>query len=365
MKKMLALMVSLVMLLGLAACSNPEGPAAGSPGPSTPASSDNAGERSNSGGIAIKDLKVALVLNGSITDASWNANGYNALKSNADQLGFEWTYIENVQAADMEASIRDFCEQGYNLIMAHGSQFDDAMSAIAASYPNVIFFVYNGEVSGGNLASIRNAADENAFITGAIAALASKSGTIGWIGAVEVPTTSEVFDGFDAGAKYARPDINVLSAYVGSYNDTAKAKELALTMFEQEADVIQSNANQGTAGIIEATNEQGTDSGLMLIGNTSDQYSDAPQFMLTSCTIDFAAAFRIPIDQVVDGTFQGGILLGTVANGVMGYAPYHDLEDALSDSDKALVEQIAEDLAAGKLNAYLPCDYSAFGRPAQ
>lgn len=362
MKKLLALILSFAMILSLAACSNSNDSGGDT---QAGASASPSGGDDGGGGTAVSNLKVALILNGSITDASWNANGYNALKANADELGFEWTYIENVQAADMEASIRDFCEQGYNLIMAHGSQFDDAMSAVAANYPDISFFVYNGEVSGDNLASIRNAADENAFITGVIAALASKTGTIGWIGAVEVPTTSEVLDGYAAGAKYANPDINVLSAYVGSYNDTAKAKELALTMYEQGADVIQSNANQGTAGIIEATYEQGTDSGLMLIGNTSDQYEDAPEFMLTSCTIDFAAAFRIPIDQVLEGTFAGGILLGTVANGVMGYAPYHDCEDALSDEEKSTVEQIAADLAAGKLNGELPCDYSAFGRPTE
>lgn len=356
-KRWLCLAMALAMAAGLlAGCAGEESGSSTLPAGGNPPveSGDSTGGR---------ELKVALILNGAITDASWNANGYNGLKANADELGFEWSYIENVQAADMEASIRDFCEQGYNLIMAHGSQFDDAMSAVAASYPDISFFVYNGEVSGENLASIRNASDENAFIAGAIAALASKTGTIGWIGAVEVPTTSDVLYGYEAGAKYADPDINVLSAYVGSYNDTAKAKELALTMFEQGADVIQSNANQGSAGIIEATYEQGTDSGLMLIGNTRDQYDDAPEFMLTSCVINFPAAFRIPIDQVLEGTFKGGITMGTVANGVMGYAPYHDQEDALSDEDKAFVEQMVEDLAAGRLNAYLPCDYSAFGRP--
>ncbi|NCE63205.1 BMP family ABC transporter substrate-binding protein [Pseudoflavonifractor sp. 524-17] len=359
-KRWTSLAIALVMAAGLlAGCSGEKaGPSASPAGPDTPQPSQSAG-----GAIAAGDLKVALILNGSITDASWNANGYNGLKANADELGFEWTYIENVQAADMEATIRDFCEQGYNLIMAHGSQFDDAMTAVAAGYPDIKFFVYNGEVSGDNLASIRNASDENAFIAGAIAALASKSGTIGWIGAVEVPTTSDVLYGYEAGAKYARADINVLSAYVGSYNDTAKAKELALTMFEQGADVIQSNANQGSAGIIEATYEQGTDSGLMLIGNTRDQYDDAPEFMLTSCVIDFPAAFRIPIDQVMAGTFTGGITMGTVANGVMSYAPYHDKADALSSEDKAFVEQLVADMSAGKLNAQLPCDYSAFGRP--
>ena len=222
MKKLLTLALALAMSLSLVACGGGSGGSGDAQGSTPPASAAPS---------AASDLKVALILSGSITDASWNANGYNALKANADDLGFDWTYIENVQAADMEASIRDFCEQGYNLIIAHGSQFDDAMSAVAASYPDIKFFVYNGEVSGDNLESMRNGSDENAFITGAIAALASKTGTIGWIGAMEVPTTSEVLYGYEAGAKYVRPEINVLSAYVGSYNDTAKAQNHIINKF--------------------------------------------------------------------------------------------------------------------------------------
>lgn len=367
MKKLLALLLTLAMTLSLAACSNSTGSGGSddSQNSAAPASSGPSDSGGASGaGIPVSELKVALILNGSITDASWNANGYNALKANADEMGFEWTYIENVQAADMEASIRDFCEQGYNLIMAHGSQFGDAMSAVAPSYPDTYFFVYNGELeTGGNLSTIRNSADENAFISGVIAALASETGTIGWVGAMEVPTTTEVFYGYEAGAKYIDPEINILSAYVGSYNDTAKAKEITLTMFEQGADVIQSNANQGTAGVIEAAYEWGTDSGVMLISDTNDRYEDCPEFQLTASIISFEAAYKIPITQVIEGTWDGSTVLGTVANGVMGNAPYHDLEDRLTDEEKATVEQVRTDLVDGKLFAYLPCDYSRYGRP--
>ena len=357
MKKLLALVLALTMSLSLAACSN-------NTAQSSPGATESGAPSATDGGINVSDLRVALILNGSITDASWNANGYNALKENADELGFEWTYIENVQTADMEASIRDFCEQGYNLIIAHGSQFGDAMTAVAPSYPDTYFFVYNGELeTGGNLSTIRNSADENAFISGVIAALASETGTIGWVGAMEVPTTTEVFWGYEAGAKYIDPDINILSAYVGNYNDTAKAKEITLAMFEQGADVIQSNANQGTAGVIEAAYEWGTDSGVMLISDTNDRYEDCPEFQLTANIIDFSAAYKLPITQVIEGTWDGGTMLGTLANGVMGNAPYHDLEDRLTDEEKETVEQVRTDLIDGKLYAYLPCDYSQYGRP--
>ena len=356
-RRFITMLLSVVMVLALALTG------CGSGSSDSDSSADSSSGSSEGKGIAAEDLRVALILNGSITDASWNANGYNALKENADDMGFEFNYIENVQQADMEASIRDFCEQGYNLIIAHGSQFEDAMSAVASSYPDIYFFVYNAEVFGDNLCSLRNSADENAFLTGALAATVTKTGIIGWIGAVEVPTTSEVLDGYTAGAKYANPDVEIQSAYVGSYNDTAKAKELTLTMIEQGADVIQSNANQGTAGVIEAAYEKGTDSGLMLIGNTRDQYEDAPEFMLTSCTIDFAAAYRLILDEVVNGEFEGTVQLCTVANGVMGIAPYHDFEDKLTDEQKDYIEQVKQDLIDGKLNAELPCDYSAYGRP--
>lgn len=363
MKKLAALLLALAMTLTIAACGGGAAAPTGTNAPSTPSPTGTGTPETEFNGLPVEELKVALILNGAITDGSWNANGYNALKANADELGFDWTYIENVQTADMEATIRDYCEQGYNMIIGHGGQFGDAMANVCPNYPDTYFFLYNGERVDDNLCAQRNSADENSFLSGALAAKMSKSGTIGWIGAMEVPTTSEVFDGYSAGAKYVNPDIELLSAYVGSYNDTAKAKELTLSMLEQGADVIQSNANQGIAGIVEAAYEWGADSGIMLIGDTSDQYERAPEFMLTSCVISFKQAYRVALDSVVNGTFEGGYVLNGVQNGVMDIAPYHDFEDDVPQDVKDFIDQLREDIKAGKMNAQLPGDYSAMGRP--
>jgi basic membrane protein A len=301
-------------------------------------------------------LKVALILNGSITDASWNANGYNALVAAKEKIGFQFAYIENVQTADMEATFRDYAEQGYQLILGHGSQFEDAVTAVAPSYPQTYFFVFNGEVANGvNSCSYRTATDENTFVSGALAALMSKTGTIGWIGAMEVPTTSEALDGYTAGAAYAKPEVKVLSAYVGSYNDAAKAKELALTMFESKADIIQSNANQGTAGIIEAAKNFGNN--VMLIGNTTDQYELAPELFLTSNITNFSAVYSIVIKSVIDGTFDPTVKAVGMKEGCMDIAPYHNFDSVVPAEVKTKIEQIKQDIAAGKLNDVLPAEY--------
>lgn len=351
-----ALLLCALMALGMIACaSNSTDNQAATTAPvaeATPATEPT----EQPAGIPTSELKVALILNGSITDASWNANGYNALVSAKEEIGFEFAYIENVQTADMEATFRDYAEQGYQLILGHGSQFEDSVMAVAPSYPDTYFFVFNGEVSAEpNVCSYRTATDENTFIAGALAALMSTTGKIGWIGAVEVPTTSEALDGYTAGAKYVKPETEVLSAYVGSYNDTAKAKELALTMFESGADIIQSNANQGTAGIIEAA--KGVGNGVMLIGNTTDQFELAPDFFLTSNITNFSKVYSIVINNVVNGTFEPVVKAVGVKDECMAIAPFHNFEDKVPADVKATIEQITKDIADGKLNDVLPAEY--------
>jgi len=352
-----ALLLCALMVLGMMACAANTADEGTAPTP-TPggAATPAATPPEEAPGIPVEELKVALILNGSITDASWNANGYNALVAAQKEIGFEFAYIENVQAADMEATFRDYAEQGYQLLLGHGSQFEDAIMAVAPSYPDTFFFVFNGEVNREpNVCSYRTATDENTFVAGALAALMTKNGKIGWIGAVEVPTTSEALDGYAAGAKYVKPETEVLSAYVGSYNDTAKAKELALTMFESGADIIQSNANQGTAGIIEAAKEVG--SGVMLIGNTTDQYELAPDFFLTSNVTNFSKVYQIVINNVIDGAFEPVVKAVGIKEDCMAIAPYHNFDSQVPADVKAEVEQITKDIADGKLNDILPAEY--------
>lgn len=344
------LLICSIFTFGVVGCSSNEEPESnGAP---------NASEEPNneSTGISASELKVALILNGSINDGSWNANGYNALVEAQKNIGFELAYMENVQTAEMEATFRDYAEQGYHLVLGHGSQFEDPILAVAPSYPDTYFFVCNGEISQEpNVGSYRTATDENAFVTGALSALMTRTNKIGWIGAVEVPTTSEALDGFAAGAAYVKPEVEVLSAYVGSYNDTAKAKELALTMFEEGADIIQSNANQGTIGIVEAAKEVGE--GVMLIGNTTDQYELAPDYFLSSNVTNFTQIYSIVIEKVIKGEFEPIVRAVGIGDGAMTIAPYHNFEDKVPEDVKETVNQIMEDIAAGKLNDVLPCDY--------
>ncbi len=364
MKSVLCLLVCALMIAGLAACGSntvDQGKSSSAPKASSQAAPASVASTASSAapagaGTSADQLKVALVLNGSITDASWNANGYNAVADVQSRLGFEFAYIENVDTADMEATFRDYADQGYDLVLGHGSQFEDPIMAVASSYPDTKFFVFNGEIGQEpNVGSYRTATDENTFVAGALAALVSKSGKIGWIGAVEVPTTSEALDGYAAGAKYANPEIEVSSAYVGSYDDVAKAKELALTMFESGVDVIQSNANQGTAGIIEAAKEYGND--VMLIGNTVDQYELAPDLFLTSNLTGFAPIYEMVIQNVIDGKFEAYSRVVGLAEGALDIAPYHNFEDKIPEDVKARVEEIKQEVMSGELNDVLPASY--------
>src|SRR5512147_1734014 len=101
------------------------------------------------------DYKIVLLLPGPINDQSWNATNYAGLVKANETLGTKIEYVENVQAADFESTFRNYAERGYDLIMAAGTQFDEAANKVAASYPNTKFTVVNGMLANGaNVAPI-------------------------------------------------------------------------------------------------------------------------------------------------------------------------------------------------------------------
>ena len=132
---------------------------------------------------AVGDYKIALMLPGSINDQSWNATNYAGLVACNEQLGTNIEYMENVQAADYESTFRQYAERGYDLILAAGTQFDEAANAVAAEYPDTVFCVVNGSVSTGpNVAPIFPREYEGSYVAALIAGEVTENGQFATIG---------------------------------------------------------------------------------------------------------------------------------------------------------------------------------------
>lgn len=314
MKKALALILAAVMMLSLAACGG--GGDADSSGGSTPPQSGTPASGAPSGGGTTIE-KIAMILPGVITDESWNYTAYEGLMQLQD-AGYEVTYLESMDVSTAESVARNFVAEGYQLVFAHGSQFGDSMIRVAEDCPEQYFFVYGqppADEYPDNCGFVDVAVYQGTFVCGALAALMSESGSIGYIGGTESAGQLSMKNGYIQGAEYINPDIQVQYIMAGVTDDPAKGREAAIAMIDQGADVIMHAADTTGLGVIEAC----IDSNVYVIGYGSDQHDLAPELMLTSVLEIVPPVIVQQAEAVADGTFGGvyqpglgvGVDLGT------------------------------------------------------
>ena len=146
-------------------------------------------------------------------------------------------------------SIVDLVEAGNDVVIAHGAEFGDAIKAVAEEYPDIQFIVTSTNITKGkNLSSLNNNYRQAGFLQGAFAAMMSKSGVVGGIGGMAIPPIANDLAGFEAGAKYVKPSIKVLTAMTGNFDDANAVKEQAIAYISQGADMIMVDADHAGVG---------------------------------------------------------------------------------------------------------------------
>ncbi|WP_421654811.1 BMP family protein [Leptothermofonsia sp. ETS-13] len=233
-------------------------------------------------------LKAAIVLPGIITDKAWNQAGYKGLNEIKSRLEAEVAYVEKVGQADQVEALSDFARRGFNLIYAHGGQFDASIKQVAPQFPNTFFVGVNGAATGTNHASLLIENLQASYLCGIIGATMSKSGKMAYIAGQEFQATQEELRGFILGARSVKPDIQVSSTFIGDWNDAARAKEAAETLISAGADVIYQWLDNASPTVLQTC----ADKGVYAFGNTADQLEVAPKAVLTSAVkrIDLAIA---------------------------------------------------------------------------
>ncbi len=200
-----------------------------------------------------------------VTDLAWSQAIYDSLlRIQADAGGedvVEIAYTENMfNVTDAAAAIRDYAADGYNLVIAHGTQYGTSLFEVAPDFPETSFAwgtaVDTGAEQGlENVFAYEARAEEGGFVNGVLAANLSESGVLGVVGPVEAGDAKLYIDGFVAGAKTANPDATVNVSYTGSFGDTALAAEAANTHIQAGADVLTGSAQQ-VVGAIGVASEQ-------------------------------------------------------------------------------------------------------------
>jgi len=293
------------------------------------------------------NIKVALVLPGPVTDGTFNSAAAQGIKQAQEKYpNIQVSIRENTSVAESQEALASYARDGYDVVIGHGFQFADPAKRIHKRFPETWFIVNTAKVSAApNLASFDNRWGDAGYIAGAVAGLMTKSGTIGNIPAIPVPTIQEYDEGFAMGAKRVKPDVKVVSAYVGSFTDIAKAKEITSSMIDGGADVVSGIGNENVLGTLQAAKEKGA----LMIGTAFDASEMAPDTIVTTALINFYVNIDMAIGKVIDGSIEPkNYLLGLNDNGI-GLAPYRKFDTVLSERDKAEVQKIVDGIRDGSI----------------
>lgn len=311
MKKIMALILAVVMLLSLAACSKPaaeeQQAAEDAPASDAPAAEDQASEAAG---------KVAVVFaTGGLGDKTYNDSLYAGVENVCKNLGLQFDYSEPMDAAEYEPLLRGYADTGeYDLIISLGYSQGSSVEAVAPNYPDQKFMLIDAEAACENVACYAWRENEMSYLTGIMAGMMTESNVIGFIAAFDIYNCNMNAAGLTAGAKSVNPDVEVLVDYLGSWDDIAACKEMAIAMHEQGADIIYHAASTAGLGILEA----GKENGFYTIGFDGNVNADAPDTNMASAIRLFSVAADDAINAAVNETFQGGtISLGCAEDACM------------------------------------------------
>jgi basic membrane lipoprotein Med (substrate-binding protein (PBP1-ABC) superfamily) len=260
-------------------------------------------------------FRVAVVMPSAINDLAFSQSMYDALLKVQNEMGkdnFELAYSDNLFVVEDAASaIRDYASQGYDLIIAHGSQYGASLQEIAPDFPKTSFaWGTAGDTMGlPNVFAYEALAQEGGYVNGVMAAALSKSNTLGVVGPIEVGDAKLYVDGFTAGAKATKPDIQVNVNYIGSFSDVALASEAAQTHVKAGADALTGTAQMvvGAIGVAEKN-------GIPWFGTQSNQTSLAPSVVVASQVYDWTVLLKPMIDLIKKGTYGGQAYAITLKN---------------------------------------------------
>src|SRR6185295_18264451 len=323
-----------------------------------PACTSVLGERDESGG----KLRVGIVFDiGGKDDKSFNAAAWEGVKRAKEELGIFLRDVEPGDPTSIEPSMRAFAERGYDLIVGVGFAQAPIMNDVARDYPNLRFAIIDGVIDLPNVASLIFKEHEGSFLVGMIAARTSKTGKIGFVGGMDIPLIHKFEKGYEEGARYANPKIQVFENYVGvtdaAWNNPGKGKELSKAQIERGADVVFQAAGNSGLGVFDAAEEvtkyrrqNGIDPpNVFAIGVDSNQNWVKPGFILTSMIKRVDVAVFNTVKDLLESRFKGGIHEFGMDNDGIGYALDDYNREMIPQSVLDEVDQAKKDIIAGRI----------------
>jgi len=333
-RKVLPLILALILSLILVGCGGDTKPAA--PKAEAPKAA------------ATQKLKIALVLPSTIDDMAWAQSMYEAVKKIQSQSkdGIELAISERMgKPVDAGAAIRQYATQGFDIIIAHGAQYQSVVSEIAKEFPKVTFAYGTGFQTGPNIFAYDPQAQEGAYVMGILAAKMSKSKIVGIVGPVEAGDAIKYNKGFQMGVAAAGGDVKTRIAYTGSFNEIVKAGEIAKTHMDAGADFLTGSSQQAVGAIKAVAGKPG----IYWLSTDMDQSKVAPDAVLASQVYNWEKVLTKIIDLRKANTLGGQHLTLSFADGMLELKYNPKLEAKIPADVKAVIEKTKKDIAAGTL----------------
>lgn len=291
-------------------------------------------------------VKIAVIMPSSITDYAFSQSFYEGLKLVQKEMGedkMEIAFSEGMfNVPDAAAAIRDYAADGYDIVIAHGSQYGTSLAQIAPDFPETAFawgtsldtFQAQGVT---NVHAYQAESQEGGFVLGVIAALMSKTGVLGVTGPVEAGDAKLFVDGFAEGAKYARPDVKVNISYTGSFSDVSLMAAAADTHISAGADML-TGSSQSVVGAIGVAKDQGA----YWFGTQWDQTPIAPETVVASQVYEWTGIIKDIIDSASKGVLGGKAYTLTFKNNglVLKYNDAIEVPDEVKAAAEAAIQGI-------------------------
>jgi basic membrane protein A len=291
-------------------------------------------------------------------DKSFNENAFNGMDKFRKENNGSVFEFELSRETERQQALRTFARQSASPIIMVGFAWSLPLKTVAPEFPEAKFVIIDSEVDEPNVQSIEFAYHEGAFLVGALAALKAESGIVGFVGGMDIPIIRSFECGYESGARYVNPDIKVIQNMTGTtpaaWSDPARARELALSQFDQGAEVVFGAAGASTMGVLQAA----ADAKKLAIGVGTNQNGLHPGSILTSATAFIDVAVYQSLVDASNGNWKNGKkVLGIKENGV-GWSLDANNKPLLTDESIAKVNSIQKDIAEGKITApnYLTAD---------
>ena len=293
---------------------------------------------------------------GGVDDQSFNETAWAGMQRAEAELGVEISVLESTSESDFEPNVQAFVDQDCDLIVTVGFLLGETTQEAADANPDQLFAIVDEGIEGDNLLGLTFATEQAGFLAGYVAAAMTESGIIGTYGGLNIPPVTVFMDGYLAGASYYNEEFGTSvvvegwdgedGLFTGNFESQDDGRNITDTLLQAGADIIMPVA--GPVGLGTATAIEDFGQGKMIWVDTdgfeSTQFGD---LMLTSVLKNMDVAVFDAMEAVVNGTFEGGIYVGTLENDGVGIAPFHEFEDEVPEEVQNAIPELIDGIIAG------------------